>query len=150
VLRKMRLLAAGVLVALFAGGCGSGKPATVPVKGKVTFRKSTPPVGALVVFHPKDPEFEKRIGGKPFAKVKEDGTFVLTTFAPNDGAPEGEYGVTIDWRGKPSESQPLLQVGDGGSAGRSMLNPKYGNPQTPAFTVTVKKGESKEFSFDVD
>src|SRR5262245_4488708 len=97
--------AAGALAALLVAGCGSGKPQTVPAGGKVLFHKATPAAGALVVFHPADPAAEKRIGGKPFAKVKDDGTFALTTYAEGDGAPEGEYGVTVDWRGKAKDAK---------------------------------------------
>ena len=112
------------------------------------FQKSVPASGALVVFHPTDPSYEKQIGGKPFAKVKEDGTFALTTFAEGDGAPEGEYGVTIDWR--PPAKEAKFSIGDGGATGPSKLNPKYGNPQQPVLKATVKKGEANQFTFDVD
>src|SRR5262245_40432993 len=120
--------AAGLLLAAAAttAGCGPGKPPAVPVKGKVTFRKATAPGGALVVFHPKHPAFEKRVGGKPFARVKEDGTFTLTTFQPDDGAPEGEYGVTVDWRGGPKKQGKLsIGLGDGGGEGQPLLDPRY-------------------------
>src|SRR5262245_48927106 len=119
--------AAGVLVALLVTGCGSGKPEAVPAGGKVVFHKTTPAAGALVVFHSADPAYERRVGGKPFAKVSDDGTFALTTYAEGDGAPEGEYGVTIDWRGKSREGK--FSIGEGGAAGPPLLNPKYGNPQ---------------------
>ena len=139
------------LAALFLIGCGTAsKPEAVPAGGKLTYNKTTAPVGALVVFHPVDPAYEKRIGGKPFAKVKEDGTFVLTTFAEGDGAPEGEYGVTVDWRPPAKDGKFAMSISDGGNAGPAKLNPKYGNPQQPAFTVTVKKGDPNQFSFDVD
>jgi hypothetical protein len=139
--------------ALLAGvvtlaGCGSGKVSTVPARGKVMFKKTTPAAGALVVFHPTDLTFEKRIGGKPFAKVQEDGSFTLTTFAEGDGAPEGEYGVTIDWQGKPKAAK--LSLSSEGGSTTSLINPRYSNPQQPAFKATVKKGEANDFSFNVD
>jgi len=146
------LLAAATLAS--ASGCaGSGKPPTVPATGKVMFKKTTPAVDALVVFHPADPTVEKRIGGKPFAKVKADGTFAMTTFAPDDGAPEGDYGVTIEWRGKPKDSKNSLGIEGGavgGTGGLSLLNPKFSDPKNPAFKATVKKGEKNEFVFEVE
>jgi hypothetical protein len=111
------------------------------------FNKTTPAVGALVVFHPVDPARAKT-GGNPFGKVRDDGTFALTTYAEGDGAPEGEYGVTIDWRPAPRDQK--LSLGDGGGAGPSKLNPKYGNPQQPVLRATVKVGEANQFTFDVD
>jgi len=140
--------AAAALVASLAAGCGNGKPEAVPAGGKVMFNKTTPAAGALVVFHPADPAFEKRIGGKPFARVKDDGTFALTTFAEGDGAPEGEYGVTVDWRGKAKDAK--FSFGEGGAAGVPLLNPKYSNPQQPSLRATVKKGDGNQFTFDVD
>lgn len=138
------------LLPLFAlAGCGDGaKPPTVPATGTVKYRKTIVPAGALVVFHPTDPALEKRIGGKPFAKVKDDGTFALTSYDEGDGAPEGEYGVTVQWT-KAGKGTGFA-LGDGGGGGQQMLNPKYGNPQQPFTKVTVKKGDKNEFNFDVD
>lgn len=139
--------AAAVFLAL--AGCEPAKPSAVPAGGKVTFKKSaSEAAGALVVFHPTDPAAEKRMGGKPFGKVGSDGTFKLTSYAEGDGAPEGEYGVTIDLRAKGKESG--FSLGDGGGGGAPRLNPKYSNPQQPFTKVTVKKGEPNEFTFDVD
>jgi hypothetical protein len=143
----------GWLFALFAlavAGCGGdSRPSAVPAGGKVAFRKSVVPAGALVVFHPANPATEKQIGGKPFAKVKDDGTFALTTYAEGDGAPPGDYGVTVDWR-PPTKSGKFALGGDGGSAGAPALNAKYSTPAAPAFKVTVKKGDANQFTFDVD
>jgi hypothetical protein len=138
------------MLVLFVGivGCSPSKPATVPVVGKVMFKKTTPAAGALVVFHPVKPETETLIGGKPFATVKEDGTFTLTTFQQDDGAPEGEYKVTVDWRKKSDKKLSLGSEG-GGDAG-SMIQAKYGNPASPAFPFTVKKGEPNNFVIEVD
>lgn len=131
-------------------GCGSpSKPATVPAKGKVMYQKTTPAAGALVVFHPADPEVEKRIGGKPFAKVNDDGTFTLTTYEEGDGAPPGDYGVTIDWQVPVKQGKLTLRIGES-SPTQVKLNPRYTNPQQPAFRETVKKEGPNEFNFEVD
>jgi hypothetical protein len=114
------------------------------------FNKTVVPVGALVVFHPVDPAYEKRVGGKPYANVKEDGTFALTTYGIGDGAPEGEYAVTIDWRVPAKEAKIAISISDGGPPTQSKLNPKYSNPQQPVLKATVKKGEANQFTFDVD
>lgn len=147
---RRAVLLFGFLTTIVLVGCGgSGKPAAVPVKGKVMYRKTTPAAGALVVFHPTDPNVEKIIGGKPFAKVNEDGTFTLTTYEPNDGAPPGEYGVTIDWQVPKKEGKFAFSIGEGGNT-QSKLNPRYGNPQQPVFKESVKKGAANEFTFEVD
>ena len=150
----MMIRKAPVWLALMAGivvlaGCGDDKrPPTIQVTGKVMYKKTTIPVGAMIVFHPTDPAVEKKIGGKPRGTVKEDGTYVLTMFGPDDGAPEGEYGVTIDWRMKPKTAK--MSLTDEGGDVRPILNPKYSTPANPAFKVTVKKGDKNEFNFEVD
>lgn len=142
-----RLLAFVLIGSLLALGCGNGKPAVVPATGKVIFARSKPAVGALVVFHP-SPEQEKVIGGKPFGKVGPDGTFKLTTYNEDDGAPEGDYGVTVDWRGGATSKFSLS--GEGGGGSRSLLKPTYGDPRQPTLKATVKKGAPNDFTFDVD
>jgi hypothetical protein len=147
---KMLKWAAPAAMFLSLCGCGGdGKPAPVPATGKVMFNKTTPPVGALVVFHPKDPALAKAMSGTPIAKVQEDGTFALTSYAQGDGAPPGEYGVTIDWRPEPKNKPKFTLTEEGGGA-KPALKPKYGDPSNPAFTVTVKKGEKNDFVFEVD
>ncbi|MFQ3649386.1 MAG: hypothetical protein SNJ75_03565 [Gemmataceae bacterium] len=140
-------LVLGLLTVLLGCG-GGGKPPAIPVKGKVMFKKDTPAAGAMIVFHPVQDEFERRIGGKPFAKVQEDGTFVLTTYEENDGAPEGEYGVSVDWRVKPK--QFLVFDSESTATGKQMLKEKYTDPQKPFMKVTVKKGEPNDFLIEVD
>jgi hypothetical protein len=86
------------------GGCSSsGKDGRKPVhrvSGKVLFRDQ-PAVGALVVFIPAN-EPPEPVDPRPRGTVQADGTFKLTTYEPDDGAPVGDYTVVITW---PSESR---------------------------------------------
>ena len=145
-----RICLAVGLIGLAVGCEGDDRPTPVPVRGKVMYKKSTPAAGALVVFHPTDDADESAMGGKPFATVGDDGTFELTTREAGDGAPAGEYGVTIDWRASPQGKAKGLSLTDEGAVGRSRLNPKYSNPQKPAFTVTVTPDGPNEFTFEAD
>jgi hypothetical protein len=136
---------------LFAGmvGCGDGKPAAVPVTGTVTYKKTTPPAGALVVFHAANPDLEKAIQGKPVGRVDDDGKFRLSTYAEGDGAPPGDYGVTIDWR--KAGKEPKFAFGDAGSgAGRPVLDPKFSNPSAPLLKATVTANGPNDFHFEVE
>ena len=65
----------------------------VPVKGRVLFEGKPVPY-ALVVFHPLAEEGETI---RPRGQVAEDGSFQLTSYAAQDGAPPGEYRVTVEW-----------------------------------------------------
>jgi len=147
-MQSLRWLATLLLVALVLGCGTSGKPPAIPVKGKVMFKKETPAVGAMIVFHPVSEEFERRIGGKPFAKVQEDGSFVLTTYEENDGAPEGEYGLSVDWRVKPKNF--LVFDSESSATGKQMLKEKYTDPRKPFMKVTVQKGQANDFLIEVD
>jgi hypothetical protein len=50
-----------------------------------------------VVFHPKDNADPQ--APRPFGTAGADGSFGLTTSRPGDGAPAGEYRVTVIWPG---------------------------------------------------
>jgi hypothetical protein len=136
-----------LLLALLAlAGCG-GRKSLVPVQGKVLYRGSQPAVGALVVFHPTDGPVSPD-APKPSAAVKEDGSFRPTTYAAEDGLPEGEYSVTIIWPEK----------GKGASLGdreeralpKDRLKGRYGDPKNPQLKVRVVKGQENDFRLDVE
>jgi hypothetical protein len=54
-----------------------------------------PARGALVVFHPLDDPRPKAV--KPRATVGRDGNFDLFTYSASDGAPAGNYAVSVVW-----------------------------------------------------
>jgi hypothetical protein len=62
---------------------------TVEVGGK-------PAAGAILKFYPVDSK--TRLPSLPQALADDTGRFVLSTFQRNDGAPVGEYIVTVTWR----------------------------------------------------
>ena len=105
--RRQRLpLAASVLAAALLTSCqrGDRKP-VFPVNGSV-FYQGRPAEGARVAFHPgRDPNAH---GLRPQAVVAADGSFRLTTFINHDGAPAGDYYVTVYWPapGPEDETRP--------------------------------------------
>jgi hypothetical protein len=99
------LLVGAVLPLCVLGGCGRGERLTVyPVQGKVLV-VGIPAGNASVFFYPCDPT-QQRIST---ATTASDGTFWLTTFVSGDGAPEGEYDVTVVW---PDYSIPRDECAD--------------------------------------
>src|SRR5438270_6044767 len=86
-----------LILALAAGcshdGSDSGREPVFPVQGQVLFQ-GKPATGAQVVF--------QRVGTGGNAPVRASGQvdtagkFVLTTYAAGDGAPAGEYEVTVE------------------------------------------------------
>src|ERR1700685_2288827 len=91
----MRLAKSLVILSLavVVTGCGPSRKSVFPVKGRVVDSAGKPVVGATVIFHPvtRDQDDEN----KPVARVDETGAYVLTTYVQGDGAPAGEYSVTI-------------------------------------------------------
>ena len=65
------------------------------VRGKVLLGDK-PAAGALVLFHAKTDA--NAAVPRPHGRVAQDGTFSLSTYEAEDGAPAGDYVVTIDWR----------------------------------------------------
>jgi hypothetical protein len=131
----------GAPLALFAvASCltlaGCGGPSRTPVyktAGKVTFQNQ-PIDGAFLVLHPKN-----SIGTelpRPIAHVKPDGTFEPTTFESGDGAPVGEYIVTVEWH-------RLVQAGGGWVPGPNLLPPKYASPATSDVVVQIAEGQNQ-------
>src|SRR5438270_3154183 len=88
------------LVALLCCSCGksNGRKPVFPVQGKVLF-EGKPLPHAFLVFHPVDQTGTQAT--RAVATAEDDGTFAPTTYEAADGAPAGEYAVTVDWRPPP-------------------------------------------------
>jgi hypothetical protein len=102
---------------------------TVPVRGKVLF-EGKPAAGAQVVLQslakvPRAPRADALTGA--------DGSFVLSTYTAEDGAPAGEYAVTIVWR------KPLYD--EAGKPGKNLLPERYAKKETSELKVTIKAGQ---------
>src|SRR4051812_4567692 len=95
-IRHIHPTAAVVLVALLSSSCSKGeaKKPVFPVEGQL-FIDDKAAANATIIFHPVDESLTD--GVKPRATVGKDGSFKLTTYTADDGAPAGEYRVTIEW-----------------------------------------------------
>ena len=135
-LRTPKLNAAVVLAALIIlPGIGCSKSESHvpvhPVLGAIQFR-GQPAVGAFVSLYPKN---ATEGVPNPRATVASDGSFTVSTFNGNDGAPEGDYVVTVQWY-KPMRQGPEL-VG-----GPNVLPVKYASPKTSDVLVHIAAGEN--------
>ena len=86
------IVASGAVLGL---SCSSGFQ---PVAGRVLY-KGQPIKGAVVTLHPKN-ALDNSTGQRPSGITDEQGNFTLGTGKEN-GAPPGEYIVTIIWLQKP-------------------------------------------------
>ena len=129
---QRRTLLAGFLACASAmlAGCGGG-PGLQPVTGKVLLNKKAAE-HATVVLHPVTPAAAD--APKPRGTVSADGTFAITTNTAGDGAPPGEYRVTVEqWLAGPrSDDAPT-----------NRLPAKYSNPATSGLTAVVGPGPTE-------
>ncbi|MCG8585756.1 MAG: hypothetical protein MI757_13705 [Pirellulales bacterium] len=75
-------------------GCGSDRPKTVRVEGRVTLAGGEWPASGMIVFSPSAPAegFPRRPGRAIFGP---SGEFTVTTFAEGDGLLPGEYRAAV-------------------------------------------------------
>ncbi|MBX9789434.1 MAG: hypothetical protein K2Y37_11010 [Pirellulales bacterium] len=118
------------MFAMVAGsGCSKVAPRieTYPTEGKIVFQ-GKPPVGANLVLHPVGEDAAKL--PRPQAVVEKDGTFKLTTYEKQDGAPVGKYKVSIYWY-KPTTKNGEVDLG------KNLLPEVYADPAKSGLEVEV-------------
>lgn len=120
-------------------GCGpaSEHPATAPVRGKVTYRGQPVPRGTIT--------FLSDGGEAASAMIRTDGSYVLGTFGPADGAVHGRHkvGIIAD-DGDPS----LLPGSPGYRTPRDLVPKKYNNPSTSGLAADVTE-DGRAIDFDL-
>ena len=85
---------------------------------------------AQVTFHPK---VQAVVHPIPSAKVDPQGNFALTTYRSQDGAPAGEYSVTVVLR-------PVITKEGELELGANVLPPQYSSPKTTKMVTQVAAG----------
>jgi hypothetical protein len=131
---RAALLLTLAAVLLAAASCGPRRKAVYPVRGQVLDHSEKPAAGARIVFHPEG-------GGegdlnKPVATTDEQGRFALTTYTEGDGAPEGEYGISIVWPA-PKRSPFDSETGD-------RLKGALSDPKKSGLRFKVARGADNE------
>jgi hypothetical protein len=120
-------------VLCLTAGCSKsdGHVAVHPAAGTIKFR-GQPLHGAFVSLHPRNP-----LEGvpNPRATVDNNGSFAVSTYDADDGAPEGEYVVTVQW------FKPVRQ-GNDLVGGPNVLPPKYASPRTSDLKIRIAAGEN--------
>ena len=127
------------LIAVFVG-CSSKEP-TYPVKGKVVYKDDGSPAGqgVAVMFESTKKPFTRAIG-----EIQPDGSFVLTTDRPDNGAMQGEHRVSIS---------PYATDGSGSNLTAQMsqkIDPKYFEFRTSGLTADIKPNDSNDIVVKVE
>ena len=131
----VKAAAVSLLGAVVIVGCSSQQDARVPVfpvKGSVSVAGQIPD-GALVVLYPTGSSAgDIRASGK----VKSDGSFSLSTYEADDGAPAGEYVATVQWN-------KLVKTAQGYSAGPNVISKSYSDPASSVWKVKVAEAPNE-------
>lgn len=138
---KCRFLMVIALAAL-CGSCGKPQGDRVPiypVHGSVTVN-GQPAANAMVVFHSQNPAVRLN----PHGRAQADGSFQVSTYELNDGAPAGEYIVTVVWCDPP----PPGSSSDA-PEGPDKLKGRYVNPRNSKLRVTVQEATNNQPKFEL-
>lgn len=158
-----------LLTAVIGSGCGGPlRPKLAPVSGIVLYNGKAIE-GAVVEF------VREKLPVRSMGSTDDSGQFALTTFAPGDGAPIGEYQVTVTKRTLAEESEedliitPPEDIKDSAAKAelwnqrmartvdtkvaaqaaakkaRNLLPAKYADPKTSGLEFEVKDGVPNEF-----
>ena len=131
-----RLIRIALLLGMAAAvGCGRASPQfesrpTFPVEGRVLI-EGKPVEGVQVFFHPLDSSQR----GAPRGVTDAEGRFHLRTYHDGDGAPAGEYTVTVYW---PGPADPSAAAEDQLPPDR--LEGRFMNPKNSSLRATVAAG----------
>jgi hypothetical protein len=118
-----------------APGCGDddGRVNVYPVSGRVLV-KGQPADGAQVAFYPTAAELQGPKMPVPAATTDANGVFRLQSYELEDGAPAGEFKVTVAWPAPPApNASGVFDLKD-------RLGGRYSNPQTSKLTARVEEG----------
>ena len=114
--------------------CGGKGPPVFEVRGQVLY-EGKPVPHAFVVLHP----LENSVGAvRPSASTDGDGWFVLSSHHAEDGAPAGDYAVTVEWRKATSLDA------DASALSPNLLPPKYSKPATSGLRISVRPGNNED------
>jgi hypothetical protein len=124
--RHVRTACVGLVLTAGLACDSRGWKTCYPARGSVLFQ-GKPPVGAIVVLHPLDDPSPTAV--RPRATVDDNGTVVFSSYERADGAPAGEYAVTVSLWTEPSPTSPEP---------RNLLPAKYASPATTDLRVRVE------------
>jgi hypothetical protein len=114
-----------------------------PVKGTLLMDGKPVPQASLIFFPVND--FPKGAAKTlPHARTTDDGTFQVTTYRGNDGAPAAEYRVTVSWKG-PAQGVSADKVDEL----PEKLPKIFQNSHQTKLVAVIKEGENDLPTWDI-
>jgi hypothetical protein len=128
--------------AVLLAGCGAkdeipGRLPTYAITGEV-FVDGQPAVDAFVYLNPAGADRPRL---RPYAQVDNTGKFAVSTYETRDGAPAGEYVVTIEWL----TYQPLGNQW----SGPDKLGGRYAKPSESNLRLTVEEQQREPVRYEL-
>jgi len=135
-------LACLILLVVLLASCAKEQtpPPVYPASGSVTFQKK-PATKAVVVLRPTAPDAPANV--LPRGEVGADGKFQLATFATADGAPAGEYVVTITWPETKTDAA-------GDEVTNDRLKGRFSDPAKSQWRIQIKDGNNELGPFTIE
>ena len=132
-------------IAIISASCGCNRPTEIPVvpaRGTVTVN-GKPAANVFLVFHPVTNKKDLRELA-PYGWTDQEGRFALSTRGDADGAPVGEYVVTLEW---PAPMDQASDDPEGMRSGPDMFRGAYALADQSPFqrTVTADNPELDQF-----
>ncbi|MBY0513260.1 MAG: hypothetical protein K2P78_05040 [Gemmataceae bacterium] len=137
-MRTFALLVVSPLLFAATTGCSGpdGQKPVFPVGGKVTFNGESM-AGAIITFHPLDnPDLRAQ---RSTGVADKDGVYELTTYPKEDGAPAGEYAVTVYWPDQRAAKGKAVDSSDEPELAPDRLKRSYADPKTTKLRATVRE-----------
>ena len=126
------LTLAGAAAALAGCGENGDRIETFPASGQVLW-DGQPLVGALVVLHPLASTQPLLLPAR--GETDEHGRFVLGTYDSEDGAPAGDYRITVHWH-------PVVNSGGSFEPGPDIVPAQYSDPLRTELKARIAAGEN--------
>lgn len=129
-----------LVMVLLASCAQEGHPPLHPVHGQAFFHKK-PATEAVIVLRPVSPgPLQNTL---PHGTVGPDGSFQIETYMANDGAPVGEYIVTVTWPHTRTEPTGDLVTID-------RLKGRFADPAQSRWKIVVQEGSNTLETFQLD
>ncbi len=119
-----------------------GRRPVFPVSGKVTYQ-GKPTVDALITFHPQN---DSDPTSRPLmTRVAADGSYKLYTYEMDDGAPAGQYVVTVTWiKESDNQNAPKEDL----RPAKNLVPDRFADAKTSPLNAQVKE-QPNDFSFEL-
>ncbi len=152
--RRIAIAALGLGCLMFASSCGKskipikGQLPVFPVSGQLTMG-GQPLADAQVIFYPTEELPKGASTIRPHATTEEDGTFRVSTYGLDDGAPAGSYRVTVSWRGPAIGPDGEVNIVGDDDTRPEKVPAAYRNPKFSRLKVEVAAGENALTPWDL-